>query len=137
MLQEKISTVLSFLNEKQKRLYLASEANYIGHGGVLEIARASNVSRKTIIKGKNELAQLNQLEADGVLEDLLPAGRMRKQGGGRKNLKQTDASLLPTLEQMLEPVTRGHPESVLKWTCLSTRSLAAALKKKRTLCKPC
>lgn len=129
MFQEKISTVLSFLNEKQKRLYLASEANYIGHGGVLEIAKASNVSRKTIIKGKKELAELSHVEADEVPEDLLQIGRMRKQGGGRKDLRQTDVALLPALEQMLEPVTRGHPESVLKWTCLSTRSLALALKK--------
>lgn len=131
MLQEKISTVLSFLNEKQKRLYLASEAKYIGHGGVLEISRASNISRKTIIKGKNELAQLGLHDGgEFITEDLLQIGRVRKQGGGRKDLKESDTALLPTLEQLLEPVTRGHPESVLKWTCLSTRSLAAALQKK-------
>jgi hypothetical protein len=63
------------------------------------------------------------------LEDILPAERIRRQGGGRKNIKESDPELMSKLESMLEPVTRGHPESVLKWTCLSTRTLAAALQK--------
>src|SRR5215210_8028354 len=56
--------------------------------------------------------------------------RVRKEGGGRKNVKETNPSLVKALDLMLEPLTRGHPESVLKWTCLSMRTLAAALKKK-------
>lgn len=130
MLADKITKTLSILNEKQKRLYLAIEAEDIGHGGVLLVSKASNISRKTIIKGKHELQEVNDQSAVLLKEGIKPSDRMRKVGGGRKNLKETDTNLLPALERMMEPVTRGHPESVLKWTCLSTRTLAAALKKK-------
>jgi transposase len=127
MLEDKISKILPILNERQQRLYLAAEAEEIGHGGLLLVAKASNISRKTIIKGKKELLELET--AEGGLEDILPAERIRRQGGGRKNIKESDPELMSKLESMLEPVTRGHPESVLKWTCLSTRTLAAALQK--------
>src|SRR5450432_1650382 len=123
MLSEKISKMLPLLNEHQKRIYLALESEELGHGGVLAVAEASNISRKTIIKGKKELK-------DGVLNysgitasDAAYPTRIRKIGGGRKNITTETP-------QLLEPVTRGHPETVLKWTCLSTRTLAAALKKK-------
>jgi transposase len=130
MLSDKISKVLPILNERQKRLYLASEAEYIGHGGVLQVSAASNISRKTIIKGKAELKSYVNGDLDILDEDIDSKIRMRKEGGGRKNVKETSPKLLSALEQMLEPVTRGHPESVLKWTCLSTRNLATALLKK-------
>ena len=130
MLEDKITKVLSILNERQKRLYLAMEAEDIGHGGVLLVSKASNISRKTIIKGKKELQDLSQDDNVGLTEEISFVERMRKQGGGRKKVNESNPALMSALELMLEPVTRGHPESVLKWTCLSTRTLAAALKKK-------
>src|SRR6266487_218774 len=130
MLKDKVTKVLSILNERQKRLYLAMEAEDIGHGGVLLLSKASNVSRKTIIKGKKELRDLSQKDVAELSEDIMLVDRIRKEGGGRKKVKESNPALMNVLELMLEPVTRGHPESVLKWTCLSTRTLAAALKKK-------
>lgn len=130
MLEDKITKVLSILNERQKRLYLAMEAEDIGHGGVLLVSKAANISRKTIIKGKKELQDLSQDDNVGLTEEISFVERMRKQGGGRKKVNESNPALMSALELMLEPVTRGHPESVLKWTCLSTRTLAAALKKK-------
>lgn len=130
MLKNKITKVLSILNERQKRLYLAMEAEDVGHGGVLVVSKASNVSRKTIIKGKKELQEFSQTDTVVLSEDIAVIDRVRKAGGGRKKLRESNPALMSVLEIMLEPVTRGHPESVLKWTCLSTRTLAAALKKK-------
>ena len=130
MLSEKIPKVLSLLNERQQRLYLAMEAEDIGHGGVLLVSQASGISRKTIIKGKKEYQQLENSTKLASVENVLPVERIRKEGGGRKDLKEQNPELLKNLDLMLEPVTRGHPESVLKWTCLSTRTLADALKKK-------
>ena len=130
MLKDKVTKVLSILNERQKRLYLAMEAEDLGHGGVLLLSKASNVSHKTIIKGKKELRDLSQKDTAELSEDIMLVDRIRKEGGGRKKVKESNPALMNVLELMLEPVTRGHPESVLKWTCLSTRTLAAALKKK-------
>jgi hypothetical protein len=130
MLKDKVTKVLSILNERQKRLYLAMEAEDLGHGGVLLLSKASNVSRKTIIKGKKELRDLSQKDTAELSEDIMLVDRIRKEGGGRKKVEESNPALMNVLELMLEPVTRGHPESVLKWTCLSTRTLAAALKKK-------
>lgn len=128
MLKDKFSKILPILNERQKRLYLAIEAEQMGHGGVKQVAEASLVSRKTIIKGKKEL---EEMEATGTIEaNEDEVERIRKPGGGRKNIEEKEPDLLRSLEMLLEPVTRGHPESVLKWTCLSTRTLAAALRKK-------
>ena len=130
MLNEKIPKVLSLLNERQQRLYLAMEAEDIGHGGVLLVSRASGISRKTIINGKKEWQEFEKNAKRKGVDMVIPTGRIRKEGGGRKDLKEVDPKLLKTLDLMLEPITRGHPESVLKWTCLSTRALADALKKK-------
>jgi transposase len=130
MFKDRITKVLSILNERQKRLYLAMEAEDIGHGGVLIVSKASNVSRKTIIKGKKELQDFSQKGTPELSEDIGVADRIRKEGAGRKKVKESNPALMGALESMLEPITRGHPESVLKWTCLSTRTLAVALKKK-------
>jgi len=129
MLEDKIEKVLSILNERQKRLYLAMEAEEIGHGGVLIVSKASNVSRKTIIKGKKELYEFKKNDSAEITDEIKIVDRIRKEGGGRKDITEQNPALMNRLELMLEPVTRGHPESVLKWTCLSTRTLAVALKK--------
>jgi hypothetical protein len=132
MLSEKIPRVLSLLNERQQRLYLAIEAEDIGHGGILLVSHASGISRKTIIKGKKEYQELKDSAKLTGVEKVMPVERIRKQGAGRKDLKEQNPKLLKTLDLMLEPITRGHPESVLKWTCLSMRALADALKKRDT-----
>jgi len=118
-LKEKLSSVLPYLNEKQRRLCLAAEARALGHGGVARVAGISGVSRPTIHKGLRELKAGRELDA--------AMGRIRKPGGGRKRLKQTDATLVTDLEGLVEPGTRGDPMSPLRWTCKSVRQLADAL----------
>jgi transposase len=105
------------------------EAEDIGHGGVLIVSKASNISRKTIIKGKKELREFKKTDNTEIADEILTVDRIRRQGGGRKDITEKNPALMNKLELMLEPVTRGHPQSVLKWTCLSTRTLAASLKK--------
>jgi len=121
-LEERIKKVVPLLNEKQRRQYLAIESEILGHGGLLEVSKASGLSRKAIIKGKNELLH--------SVDDDIHNERVRKEGGGRKSLKEKEPGLIKALETLLEPVTRGHPESVLKWTCLSMRTLSNELKTK-------
>jgi transposase len=120
-MDQKLDRVLPFLNEKQQRIYLASEAEYIGFGGVTAISKASGVSRPTIILGKKELKE-------GLIEP--PHERIRKKGGGRKKLFEKDPGILLELDKLVDPVTRGDPMSPLRWTCKSTRQLADSLKKK-------
>src|SRR5712691_4816338 len=98
MLSEKIPKVLCLLNERQQRLYLAMEAEDIGHGGVLLVSHASGISRKTIIKGKKEYQELENSTKLAGVEKVMPVGRIRKEGGGRKELKEQNPRLLKTLD---------------------------------------
>jgi transposase len=116
LLAEKLAVILPHLNEKQRRLLLASEARSLGHGGISRVARASGVSRATIHKALHE---------QGVTAD----DRTRREGGGRKKARERDPSLLADLEALVSPETRGDPMSPLRWTCKSTRQLAAALQR--------
>ena len=120
-IEKKIEKVLPYLNEKQQRIYLASEAEYLGFGGVTAISEASGISRPTIILGKKEINE-------GIIE--LPHDRIRKKGGGRKKLYEKQPRLLKELDKLIDPETRGDPMSPLRWTCKSTRQLSDALKKK-------
>lgn len=108
-----------FLNEKARRLFLAAEAKAIGWGGIDRVSKATGVSNDTISKGIRELN-----DAPEVIE----SGKIRKPGGGRKKLVETDVTLLSDLNVLIEPTTRGDPESPLRWTCKSTRNLARELK---------
>ena len=94
----------------------AAEAAEIGHGGVSLVSRACGLSRVTITKGINELAA-----------PPLPEDRIRRTGGGRWRLTVRDPGLPSELESLVEPLTRGDPESPLRWTCKSTRTLAQEL----------
>lgn len=94
----------------------AAEALAYGHGGVSVVSRACGLSRVTITQGIREL--------DGAP---LPDGRVRRAGGGRKSLEARDGSLIGVLESLVEPLARGDPESPLRWTCKSTRTLAQEL----------
>lgn len=120
-MKTKISTFLPHLNEKQLRQYLASEAAYLGFGGVTKISKISGKSRPTIIQGKKELFEKPSTDT---------YKRVRKKGGGRKSVKEKNPGILKELESLIEPLTRGDPMSPLRWTCKSTRKLAAALREK-------
>ncbi len=86
------------------------EAEDIGHGGVMLVSQASGISRKTVIKGKKEYKELKKsAKLTGVAKVIVE--RIRKEGGGRKDLKEQNPKLIKTLDLMLEPITRGHPES--------------------------
>jgi hypothetical protein len=115
-LRRKYAIVWPHLDERARRLVAASEAIQLGYGGITAVSRACGLSRVTITK------------AIGELNDApLPAGRRRHPGGGRPQLVVRDPDLPRVLEALVEPGTRGDPESPLRWTCKSTRTLAAEL----------
>ena len=95
----------------------ASEATALGYGGVSLVHRACGLSRRAIVTGIQEIEE-------GVA---LAAGRIRRPGAGRKPITVSDPQLVDALEGMIEPHTRGDPESPLRWTCQSTRTIATAL----------
>jgi DNA-binding phage protein len=105
------------LNERDRRLYAASEAKAAGRGGIAAVSRVTGVARSTIGRGLKDLAS----------PERLPAGRVRRAGGGRKSLTETDPTLLSDLEALVEPDSRGDPMSPLRWTCKSLRTLASRL----------
>jgi len=115
-LAAKFPVLLPHLDERQRRLYLGSEARSLGHGGIEAVARAAGVSRQMVAAGAAEL------EAAGE-----PLGRARRSGGGRKKLAEADPGLRPALLALVDPASRGDPESPLRWTTLSLRNLAAEL----------
>jgi len=106
------------LDERTRRLLAASEAVVIGRGGASLVARATGVSRRMIGDG---IKELDAGPAEGV--------RIRRPGGGRKRTSDTDPTLLGDLEGLVEPATRGDPESPLRWTCKSVRKLAEELQR--------
>jgi len=105
------------MNERVCRLWAGTQARALGHGGIAIVARATGLARNTIRRGLRELATPARLQPD----------RVRRLGGGRKRATVVDPHLPAALEELVEPVTRGDPESPLRWTCKSTRHLAAAL----------
>lgn len=118
---QKFTQLAPVLDERSRRLWAASEAAAIGHGGVALVSRAIGMSDATIRSGIKEL--------NGQAPDRLPldSGRIRRPGGGRKRATEKDPGLLGALERLIEPVTRGDPESPLRWTSKSIRKLAEEL----------
>jgi transposase len=112
-----------FLNEKQRRILAVIEAQILGYGGTSRVAKATGLSRNTIAAGALELQRGSSEDIAGVKE------RIRKPGGGRKRTIQKDPLLKADLEHLIEPITRGDPESALLWTCKSVRRLADELQK--------
>lgn len=108
------------MDERLRRQWAAAEARELGRGGITAVAYATGMSRTTITAGCRELA----LPAKQRRQEAL---RVRRPGAGRRSLAETDPGLLAALEAMVEPVTRGDPESPLRWTCKSTAKLAAEL----------
>ena len=115
-IRERFSAVASFLDERGRRLVAAAEAFAAGYGGITAVAAATGMAPSTIGRGLKELAQDK------------PSGRVRRPGGGRKPTISKDPSLRCDLEALVEPTTRGDPESPLRWTCKSVRKLAEALR---------
>ncbi|MEI6349452.1 MAG: ISAzo13 family transposase [Bacteroidota bacterium] len=118
-IEAKISKLLPILTEKQRRLYLSSEAEALGRGGITLISKISKMSRPTITEGIKELNQ-------GIQN--IDLNRIRTEGGGRKKITDKSPALLSDLESLVSPLTRGDPESALRWTIKSTRVLADELK---------
>lgn len=106
-----------YLTEQARRVWVASEALTIGPHGITIVAEATGISRTTITKAQAELQESSHS----------PSERQRQPGGGRKPLLETDSSLLEDLNRLIDPYTRGDPESPLCWTCKSTYQLAKAL----------
>lgn len=111
----KLSGVLPFLNEKQRRILAAAEARAYGRGGIQAVSEVTGISRQTIYNGIKDLEVGNTSD------------RVRKPGGGRKKISDKNPELIEALEDIIEPVVRGDPESLLRWTCKSVRNLAMAL----------
>jgi transposase len=116
---ERYALVAGTLDERGRRAVAAAEALAWGRGGIAAVARATGLSPQTIRNGVKELR--------GLLPGAAP-GRMRRPGGGRKKTAARDPTVVADLERLVEPATRGDPESPLRWTCKSTRKLAAALR---------
>jgi len=122
-LQDKYETLGPSLNERARRLWAATEARSLGRGGVAAVIAATGMSSATVARG------LRDWEAERVGDVLLPAGRIRKPGGGRKCARDKQSGLSDALAVLVEPTTRGDPEHSLRWTCKSTSRLASELQK--------
>jgi hypothetical protein len=117
-MQARLADLLPRLNERDRRLALAAEAKSWGRGGITVVHHATGASRTTIRRGLAELAD-NPAERS--------ADRVRAPGGGRKKSEIANPELVDVLDGLIEPETRGDPESPLRWTTKSTRHLAAEL----------
>ena len=114
----KFESLACALDERSRRLWAATEAKAIGHGGIALVSRATGVSYSTIVRGLKELES-------GLLPE---PGRIRRPGGGRKKTLAKDATLLADLEGLVEPSVSGDPQSPLRWTSKSVRTLARELR---------
>jgi hypothetical protein len=118
-IKQRFELLAPVLNERTRRLAAAAEALAYGPGGGVAVARATGVSRRAIRQG------ISELQAPLALS----ASRVRRPGGGRKALMALDPGLSGALEALVEPTTRGDPESPLRWTCKSVRNLAEELRR--------
>jgi transposase len=122
-LRKKYKLLSATLTERMRRHWCAAEASALPRGGISLVAEATGLSRTTITAGIRELQRL-------ATEQPVEVSRSRRSGGGRHLLSEDDATLVTDLEQLVDPSTRGDPMSPLRWTCKSTRQLAAALNPK-------
>jgi hypothetical protein len=118
-IRRRFKLIGGMLDERLRRYVAAAEALAIGRGGVSIVSRATGMSRGTIQAGVTELKQ--------PARKRMPAGRIRRPGGGRKRTVDVDPTLRSDLEKLLEPATRGDPETPLRWSCKSSRQLSAEL----------
>lgn len=118
LLVEKFQLVWPHLNERQRRVLMGAEATVRGRGGISEVAEAAGVSWPTVQKSVRELREPSPP---------LPVERSRRAGGGRKPVEVKNPGLIEALDALVDPTSRGDPESPLRWTVKSTRQLADAL----------
>ena len=107
------------LDECGRRLFAANEAVQFGYGGIEAVRRATGLASSTVVRGIAELGDLERLAP--------PSGRQRQPGAGAKRIEERDPGIVSALDRLIEPTTRGDPESPLRWTSKSTAKLAAAL----------
>lgn len=122
LLTIKYEQIKSVLNERSRRIWAASEAMAIGHGGISMVMKATRLSRNAIKHGMSDL--------EGESSAYESNNQVRRKGAGRKKLEDLDGRLLKELEALVSPQTRGDPESPLRWTTKSTRNLSGELKNK-------
>ena len=111
IIQSKYQKIGPCLNEKNRRLWAATEAKALGRGGIGLVHQATGISRPTINRGIEELED----------EKLIRSKRQRQKGGGRKRLTENSPKLLKDLDDLVDPTSRGDPMSPLRWTSKSTR----------------
>jgi len=117
MIAERFAGLGPELNERQRRIWAASEARACGRGGIVAVSRATGISEDTVQRGIKELREGVRLEP----------GQVRRRGAGRPALTVSDLTLLEDLERLVDPDTRGDPMSPLRWTSKSLQKLAGAL----------
>lgn len=134
-IRDKFQTIAPHLSEKTQRIWAAIEAQSLGRGGITYVNQATGLSRTTIYEGIKESAEPPQLQ-----KEKKALQRIRKPGGGRKKVRELDPKILSDIESLIEPMTRGDPESPLLWTCKSTTKIAEELQvmghrvSQRTVC---
>src|ERR1700732_4356872 len=116
-IKRRFKSLLPTVDERMRRLIAAAESLAIDYGGISIVSRATGVSRRAIARGIVELGN----------PPVPSGGAIRKPGGGRKSTVEQDATLVRDLELLIEPLSRGDPESPLRWTCKSVRKLAQEL----------
>jgi hypothetical protein len=121
-IRQKFETLSPVMDERMRRQWAAAEAISLGWGGVSTVAVATGMSRNTVDVGVREIRARTRGRHKAMVSK-----RIRRVGGGRKAILQADPSILEALERLVEPLTRGDPESPLRWTCKSTRKLSEEL----------
>ena len=115
---ERYRALAGEFDERRRRLWAAAEARSAGWGGIAAVVRATGISESTVLRGLSELGS----------GEPLALGRIRRPGGGRKPLSETDPTLVADLERLVDPGSRGDPQRPLRWTAKSVRNLAEALR---------
>jgi hypothetical protein len=118
-LKGKLAKISPYLNERQRRVVYAAEADYLGRGGKTTICKMTGMSRPTLNHGFRELSESVESRCD--------MNRIRKKGAGRKKITSNYPDLLKALESLVDPLSRGDPESALRWTIKSARTLSEEL----------
>ena len=121
----KYGQISSRLNERSRRQWAATEAVQVGRGGIACVVRATKLARNTVKRGIAELG------ARRSRQDALAPTRSRIPGGGRKSIVEKDPTILVDVRAIVEPETRGDPESFLRWTSKSARKISVALQQRR------
>jgi len=125
-IKKKYMKLIPVMTERSKRIWAATEAFALGRGGISAVSRATGIHRNTIARGIGELESPEMLAPD----------RIRRQGGGRKRSSVIDTTLIEDLEHLIDPVTRGDPESPLRWTCKSLRKIVGRIETQGTPGEP-